>query len=174
MAGGLQPGIVATSLQSSAAEKNHNTIVEQVARNFTRVKLQKSVTIVDICRMNNPDYEPEYCYCKNGTSQSWYSDGGFIFIDGVLKGVAECKYQKASTNACERAAKYSGWIKHVPPSGTFIVCHGPGFEKKLGSAATGSMIDVARSSGATVLENPTLEEQEQAFRLFLQNLLENA
>ncbi len=174
MAGGIQPGGVATSIQSATAEKNHNLIVEQVAKTFPRVELRKSMTIVDICKMNNPDYEVEYSFCKNGTSQKWLSDGGFIYIDGVLSGVAECKYQKAVENACERAGKYSAWIKALPAERTFITCHGPGFEKRLGGGSTGPMIDVARSAGATVLVNPTPEKQEEEFRIFLKNLIESA
>ena len=174
MAGGIQPGVVATSIQSATAEKNHNLIVEQVAKTFPRVELRKSIDIVDICKMNNPEYKPEYCFRKDGTSSKWISDGGFIFIDGVLKGVAECKYQAARANACERAGKYPAWIKPVPPERTFITCHGEGFVKKLGGGSTGSMIDAARSAGSTVLVNPTFDEQAEEFRIFLQKLIENA
>ena len=152
MAGGIQPGVVATSIQSATAEKNHNLIVEEVAKAFPRVELRKGVPVVDICKMNNPDYEVEYSFCKDGTSQKWFSDGGFIFIDGVLKGVAECKYQKAFQNAVERSGRYN-WV--LPPAQTFITCHGPGFVKRLGGGSTGPMVDVARSAGATVLVNPT-------------------
>lgn len=155
--GGIQPGTVATSIESSQSEKNHTKWISEIVKDIgPDWKIKKSITIEEIIGKT-----PEYALNKSGESQSWVSDGGFFYRKSqsgkwVLVGAAENKWQKNRENACERAFRYLGFLRGHQ---MFVSCSGPGFTKMYGGGATGPMIDVLKYSGAYLIENVN-EEQE--------------
>jgi hypothetical protein len=155
--GGIQPGTVATSPESSQSEKNHTKWIREVISEMgSGWKIEKSITIEEIIGKT-----PVYALNKKGESQSWESDGGYFYRQSksgewILVGAAENKWQKNRENACERAFRYLGFLKG---NQIFVSCSGPGFTKMYGGGATGPMIDVLMYSGAYLIENVS-EEQE--------------
>jgi len=152
MAGGIQPGTVATSYESDASEKRQIRLVEQSLNEAgTDWSSRKSMSIEELIGEGAP-----YSLKKDGTSQRWESDGGFVFYRDECVGVIENKYQHSRQNACERVTKY---LTCFEPHQLFLSFEGPGFTKKDGGGSTGPMIDTLRHAGATVLENVADEEE---------------
>ena len=164
MGGGIQPGSTASSPESISSEEKH---IDHVAAVISEMgdewESRKSVTIEEL--LGHPG---EYSRRKDGTSQEWESDGGFIFHRGQLVGACENKYQKTRENACERVCKYLTFL--LAPQ-LFISCVGPGFVKKDGGGSTGPLIDMLRHKGATVLENVDEKEFTRELKLWLKNLV---
>jgi|ETNvirenome_6_85_1030632.scaffolds.fasta_scaffold13164_2 hypothetical protein len=155
-----------TTKQSAAAEKKHKLLVEQECCKYPRIEIKKGVPIEELTSGNNP-----YSLMKNGESQSWFADGGWIYVDGKLAGVAECKYQGKRPNACERACRYLT-VFNTEPHRIFVSSYGPGFVKLNGGGATGPFIDMTRHCGMVVLENPTNEEFRSGLQSWIEGLLE--
>ena len=152
MAGGIQPGTTATSVNSVLSERKHRDLVAQaIASRGPLWKIKKSLTIEKIT--GKPG---EYSLTKAGKSQRWEADGGFVFYDDKLVGVCENKWQDNRENACERAFRY---LSFLSGSQMFVSCEGPGFALINGGGSTGPVIDMLRYAGATVLENVTSEQQ---------------
>ena len=146
MAGGIQPGISATSIESHTSETLHNHWVNQVIGEMgSDWKIEKSMKISEIA--NHP---VEYSYDSKGESQKWQSDGGFIFYKNKMIGVCENKYQKSRENACERVFRYLSFFKG---SQMFVSCSGDGFRKASKGGATGPTLDMLKHCGAYVIEN---------------------
>jgi hypothetical protein len=146
MAGGIQPGTTATSTKSVLSERRH---VDYVSKAFSQRgphwRIKKSITIEEIL-----GHQGDYSRQKNGKSQRWDADGGFVFYKNKLVGVCENKWQSSPKNACERVCKYLTFLKGKQ---MFVSCEGPGFAKIDGGGSTGPLIDMLRFAGATVLEN---------------------
>lgn len=152
MAGGIQPGTCATTTESDASEKRQIRLVEQVFNEASSDwSSKKSMPIEELIGQEAP-----YSLKKDGTSQEWKADGGFVFYRDECVGVIENKYQHSRQNACERVAKYLTCFK---PHQLFLSFEGPGFAKEDGGGSTGPMIDTLRHAGATVLENVADEEK---------------
>ena len=151
-----------TTLQSLAAEETHISIITKVLSRYTNITVEKERKVSDFC----DNYE--YSMLKEGKSQVIRSDGGWIYKDNELIGVAECKYQSSRQNACERAAKYI-FVPEIykNPSKLFISCYGQGFEMKQGGGSTGPFIDMARNIGVSIHENLNNNDLEQAFEEWL-------
>lgn len=170
MAGGIQPGTVATSEESAESEKNHTQWIREVVRELgPNWMIRKSISIEEIIGK-----KPEYALLNDdGDSQYWYSDGGFFYRkseNGTWKlvGVAENKWQKNRENACERAFRYLSFLKG---SQIFISCSGLGFTKKNGGGATGPTIEMLKFAGSYVIENVNDEESFKAeFRNWVNTL----
>ena len=87
MKGGIQPGSSgAASEQSRAAEKRHEQFIlsEKQLSNCPRVEIRKELGIDEMF----PAGDNKYSLRKNGKSQCWEADGGWIFVDGKLAGIA--------------------------------------------------------------------------------------
>jgi len=168
VAGGIQKGTVAASVESRAAEKRHTQLIEGVIEQHPRIKIRKSVPIDELF----PDRSNEYSRKKNGKPQQWEADGGWLEVDGKIVGVAECKYQSARENACERASRYlTVFPSQSEAYRIFVSCYGDGFVKQAGGGSTGPFIDTMRGAGVTLLENPTDEEFNESLTSWLAVLL---
>jgi hypothetical protein len=151
-----------TTAQSLAAEETHISIINKVLSKYNNITVEKERKVADFC----DNYE--YSMLKEGKSQVIKSDGGWIYKDGQLIGVAECKYQSSRQNACERAAKYIFVPEiHKDPSKLFISCYGEGFEKKTGGGSTGPFIDMAKNIGVSIHENLNNADLEHTFEEWL-------
>ncbi len=164
MAGGIQPGTVATSANSQQSEDKHTRLVAEVVESMgPDWEIKKSLTIEEITGHQN-----EYSRKANGKSQEWQSDGGFLYYRGKLVGVCENKWQKNRENACERAFRYLALFEGRQ---MFVSCEGPGFKKVDGGGSTGPTIDMLRFAGATVVENLSDEaEYRQHLKLWIESL----
>ena len=166
MKGGIQPGTTASSAESVLSENRQIDLVAQVIREMgSDWSIRKSISIEEIM-----GYLGEYSRNANGESQTWFSDGGFIYYKDILVGVCENKWQVARANACERVCKY---LTFMSGSQLFVSCEGPGFIRLDGGGSTGPLIDMLRFAGATVLENVTdpVEYKRQLY-LWLNSLVE--
>jgi len=165
MPGGIQPGTVATSENSTLSEEKHISLVAQVIQEMgPDWEIRKSLTIEEIM-----GYLGDYSRCANGKSQTWNADGGFIFYKKTLAGVCENKWQGSRENACERVCKYLTFLR---ASQMFVSCEGPGFLREDGGGSTGPLIDMLRYAGVTVLENVTSEvEYKRLLRAWLNSLV---
>ncbi len=156
-----------TTVSSKESERLHSLWVDDVMNekgpDWT---LRKSVKVSDI--LATKGMVNEYALRKNGDSNEINSDGGFIFYKDKMVGCAENKYQVARQNACERSLKYGTF---VPWSGCFISVGGTGFIKKSGGGSTGTFIEIARFSGATLVENANETVFKNAFRKMLEGLV---
>lgn len=168
---GIQPRTTATSLDSHESEKNHNQwIFETIQEMNSDLKIEKKVTIETLINK-----KPEYAIGKNNQSLSWHSDGGFFYHQNKkgkwnLIGVAENKWQKNKTNACERVFRYLSYLKG---NQLFVSCSGPGF-KEIGGT-TSVVIEMLKYSGAYVIENVNTEEEfKQHFTFWIENLINEA
>lgn len=168
MAGGIQPGTSATSEESRKAEKRHTQFVEEACMGYPFLRRKKGASIEDLT---------EGRYISNsrladGSSQLWNSDGGFIhLLNGEMAGVAECKYQKARANACERAFRYFAIEKfRDEPWRIFLSCHGEGFEQKDEGGATGPYVDMMLNAGVTLIVNPSDEDFRNAAAEWLKRI----
>ena len=113
--------------------------------------------------------KPTYALLKNGKSQVWESDGGFITHKEEVVGVAENKWQKARENACERACRY---LTCFNPEQIFVSCSGPGFVLKNGGGATGPLLDMLKHCGVCVTENVNEEQEFKAiFKTWVTSLI---
>ena len=149
MAGGIQPGTIATSVDSILSENRQiDHVVEAIKSMGPDWEIRKSITIEDI--LGEPG---EYSFLANGNSQRWESDGGWIYRNNKLVGVCENKWQASRKNACERAFRYLGVFRGDEAWRIFVSCEGPGFVNQFGGGATGPFIDIMNHAGATVLEN---------------------
>jgi hypothetical protein len=163
MPGGIQPGTCATSKESTLSEARQVDIVENVISSRGEDwRIEKSILIEDIL-----GYLGEYSILKNGKSQAYYADGGFVYYKNKLVGVCENKYQDTVKNACERTCRYLMFLK---PEQMFVSCEGPGFIKINGGGSTGPVIDLLRHAGACVLEN---EKDESAYIFKLNQWLDS-
>jgi len=169
MAGGIQPGTVATSKESAASEKNHTKWIGEVVSELdSNWMIKKRILIEDIIGR-----KPTYALNADGDSQYWESDGGFFYRKSdsgvwVLVGAAENKWQRNRENACERAFRYLSFLRG---SQIFISCAGPGFRKMNGGGATGPTIEMLMFSGAYVIENVNDEENfKNEFRNWVNTL----
>ena len=141
MPGGIQPGTCATSKESTLSEARQVDIVENViSSRGDDWRIEKSILIEDIL-----GYLGEYSRLKNGKSQTYSADGGFVYYKNKLVGVCENKYQKTRQNACERACRYLLFLK---PEQIFVSCDGPGFTRKDGQGSTGPIIDLFKHAGS--------------------------
>ena len=114
-----------TTKESAESEKNHTQWVHDVINELgPDWSVKHSMTIKELI-----GEQPTYACLKNGKSQVWESDGGYIFWKGYLVGVAENKWQKARENACERACRYLTFLKGHQ---LFVSTAGPGFILKDG------------------------------------------
>jgi len=146
MKGGIQPGTTASSAESVLSERRHIEYVSRaVSQRGPEWTIKKSITIKEIL-----GHQGEYSRKKNGKSQEWQSDGGFIYYKDILVGVCENKWQTARENACERVCKYLTFMKGRQ---MFVTCRGPGFTRLDGGGSTGPLVDLLRFAGATVLVN---------------------
>jgi hypothetical protein len=158
-----------TTPESIAAEETHIDIIHKVLSRYKGITVERERRVSDFC--DNYDYS----VLKEGRSQVIKSDGGWIYKDGNLVGVAECKYQSSRQNACERAAKYIFVPEiHKQPSKLFISCYGEGFRKKTGGGATGPFIDMAKNIGVSIYENLSNTSLEQEFEKWLKKHIDLA
>ena len=141
-----------TTEESAAAEKRHTNIMNDVICSTDGFS---HVPNLDIVRLLSESSNQKYSFIKDGKrSQTWHADGGWVFKNGELVGVAECKFQHTRQNACERAFRYLTVEKfREEPRRIFLSCYGPGFENKNGGGSTGPMLDMARNIGMSVHEN---------------------
>ena len=136
---------------------------------YKDITVERERRVSDFC--DNYDYS----VLKEGNSQVIKSDGGWIYKDGNLVGVAECKYQASRQNACERAAKYIFVPEiHKQPSKLFISCYGEGFRKMAGGGSTGPFIDMAKNIGVSIHENLSNTRLEQEFEKWLKKHIDLA
>lgn len=154
-----------TTMESVQSEKNHTTwvhdVIEELGDDWS---LKHSMTIEELTGK-----KPVYALLKNGESQSWESDGGYIFWKGQLVGVAENKWQKARENACERACRYLTFLRGEQ---LFVSTAGPGFLLKNGGGATGPFLDMLIFSGACVTENINSEKEfKSVFKTWVTSLI---
>ena len=148
-----------TTKESTESEKNHTQWIHDVIDDLGEDwSIRYSMTIEELMGK-----QPTYARLKNGASQEWISDGGYIFNKEKLVGVAENKWQTARENACERACRYLTFLKG---SQLFVSTAGPGFVLKDGGGSTGPFIDMLRYSGACVTENVN---DEQSFKDIFKN-----
>ena len=155
-----------TTKESTQSEENHTQWVHDVISELgPDYRVKQSMTIKELIGK-----EPTYALLKNGKSQEWKADGGFVFYKGKLVGVAENKWQTARENVCERACRYLTFLKGKQ---LFVSTYGPGFILKYGGGATGSFLDMLMFSGACVTEN-VYDEQEfkTIFKKWLLSLTE--
>ena len=148
-----------TTKESTEPEKNHtqwiHDVIDELGEDWS---IRYAMPISEVL-----GEEPIYARLKNGKSQEWISDGGYIFNKEKLVGVAENKWQKERENACERACRYLTFLKGPQ---LFISTAGPGFVLKDGGGATGPFIDMLRYCGACVTENVN---DEQGFKDIFKN-----
>ena len=144
-----------TTKESTESEKNHTQWVHDVISELGEDwSVKHSMTIAELMGQ-----QPTYARLKNGESQAWESDGGYIFHKRRLVGVAENKWQTARENACERACRYLTFLKGDQ---LFVSTAGPGFVLKDGGGATGPFLDMLKFSGACVTENVNNEQEFKA------------
>ena len=162
-----------TSKESDESERLHNQWVSEVIDSYgPDWILTKSINISDV--LATKGMVNEFALLKEDKSQTWNSDGGFIWYKGKLVGCGENKYQKARENACERANRY---LTFIPAKGIFISCAGPGFEKRFGGGSTGPMMQMLRFAGATISyqttspKNPDEIKFKNEFCKMLDNLV---
>jgi len=145
-----------TTKESKQSEINHNQwigdVLADLGPDWSR---KKSMSLEELT--GQPGV---YSLDKKKNSQTWVSDGGYIFYRKNLVGVAENKYQKARENACERAARYLALpLFRNQPHRFFLSVYGPGFIKQESGGSTGPFLDAMMSAGVYVIENVN-EEQE--------------
>tara|TARA_Y100000034_G_C6759361_1_gene338082 strand:+ start:38 stop:580 length:543 start_codon:yes stop_codon:yes gene_type:complete len=159
-----------TTEESKAAEAKHTSLIAEILKQKPEINTQKSLSIEALCEGKNP-----YSLDKRGRSQKWQADGGWIYINGELAGVAECKYQDSRQNACERAFRYLTVDRfRLEPHRIFFSCYGPGFTQENGGGSTGPFLDMASQAGIAVLENPTDKTFKIKFETWLRRLLKDA
>jgi hypothetical protein len=145
----------ATSTESKDSEVLHQKLVKS---HFEKLgsdwSLSKSLPIGDVVKSQ------KYSFKKNGKSQEYDADGGFVYYKNKLVGVCENKHQKSRKNACERLAKYL-FIPGIGPKNMFLTCTGPGFVNEDGQGSTGPILDLAMNAEVFILENPKPEEVKQ-------------
>jgi len=151
--GGIQPGTTATSVFSKDSEKLHIKWIDEVfstlGSEWTR---EKSLPIIE------------------GSSQVWESDGGWIYYNGKLVGVAENKWQTARNNAVERGFRYLAEFHEGHR--IFISCSGPGFAESESKGSTDAFVIKARKRGINVLVNVDDEQDfKNQFLAWLNNLI---
>ena len=127
----------------------------------------------------------EYAYLQNGESSRIKPDGGFIFYKKIhpdcLIGVCEHKHQKATPNACERAAKYLFFMNQHE---VFISTSGPGFSEEMmksHSTSTAKFIAIAKfghirkglERGVGFSHNQNEEEFKKTFRDWFEYLIKD-
>ncbi len=138
--GGIQTGTTATSIFSKNSEKLHikwiNEVFSTLGSEWSR---EKSLPI------------------SEGSDQVWESDGGWIYHNRKLVGVAENKWQTARNNAVERGFRYLTEFDEAHR--IFISCSGPGFAESQKKGSTDAFIIRARKKGIKVLVN-VIDEQE--------------
>ena len=148
-----------TSKESFTSEENHTQwILDVITELGSDWSLRYTMTIEELIGKR-----PVYGLKKDGTSQEWESDGGYIFYKRKLVGVAENKWQRARENVCERACRYFTFLRGPQ---IFISCYGPGFILKNGGGATGPLLDMLMFSGACVTENVN---EEKEFKYIFKN-----
>ena len=146
-----------TSKESSTSERNHTQwILDVITELGSDWSLRRGMTIEELIGK-----KPLYALKKDGTSQEWQCDGGYIFYKRKLKGVTENKWQRTRENVCERASRYLTFLKG---SQIFISCSGPGFILKNGGGSTGPLLDMLMFSGVCVVEN--VNEEAEFKRIF--------
>jgi hypothetical protein len=138
--GGIQPGTTATSIFSKDSEKLHIKWIDEVFSTLGSEWYRKKS--LPICE---------------GSKQVWESDGGWIYHNGKLVGVAENKWQKNRNNAVERGFRYLAEFDE--PHRILVSCSGPGFAESRSKGSTDSFIIKARMKGMNVLVN-VIDEQE--------------
>jgi hypothetical protein len=151
--GGIQPGTTATSTFSSDSEKLHikwiNDIFSTLGPEWTR---KRSLPICE------------------GSNQVWESDGGWIYYNDVLVGVAENKWQKNRQNAVERGFRYLAEFEEAHR--IFVSCSGPGFAESVNKGSTDAFVIKARNRGMVVLVNVSDEQDfKNQFLTWLNNLI---
>ena len=158
-----------TTKESKLSEENHILWISQVIEKLGEGwHIEYSMTIEDLME----GLKPTYGLNAKGESQSYESDGGFIFYKGVFVGVAENKFQSATQNACERVGRYM--FTKIKPEQMFVSCAGEGFKLSLGGGSTGPLIDLMRYSHVTVTENVNDEEEfKRIFEEWITNLVED-
>ena len=149
-----------TTKESKQSETNHNQwivdVLDSLGPDWDR---KKSMSIEELT--GQPGV---YSLDKKGNSQTWSSDGGYIFYKERLVGVAENKYQKSDQNACERAARYLTIpLFRNQPHRFFLSVYGPGFIKKEGKGSTGPFLDAMMTAGVYVIENVNDEQEFKHF-----------
>jgi|TARA_R110000744_G_scaffold95874_1_gene185147 hypothetical protein len=155
-----------TTMQSKEAEDKHKRILGEHLQLKRGVEVRESVEIAEIASRHR------YSLNKKGKSQEWEADGGWIYSNGELVGVAECKYQHSRQNACERAFRYLSVDKfREQPHRILLTCYGKGFQQQSGGGSTGPFIDMATNSGMTVFENPSDEEFKEGIEEWIRSIL---
>ena len=159
-----------TTEGSKAAEAKHTSLITEILKQNPEIIIQKSVPIEALCAGKTP-----YSLNKSGSSQEWRADAGWLYINGELVGVAECKHQGTRKNACERGCRYLMVDKfRLEPHRIFLSCYGPGFTQVNGGGSTGPFLDMASNIGMTVLENPTDETFKIKVKAWLRRLLKDS
>ena len=156
-----------TTKESKLSEENHVLWISQVINELGEGwSIEYSMTIEDLMEGRKPFYGLN----AKGQSQSYVSDGGFIFYKGRFVGVAENKFQSATQNACERVGRYL--FSFIKPEQMFVSCAGDGFKLVHGGGSTGPLIDLMRYSGVTVTENVNEEKEfKRIFKEWITNLV---
>ena len=154
-----------TTKESKQSEENHTQWIRDVINELgPDWSIRHSMTIEELM-----GEKPTYALLKNGKSQVWESDGGFITHKEEVVGVAENKWQKARENACERACRY---LTCFNPEQIFVSCSGPGFVLKNGGGATGPLLDMLKYCGVCVTENVNEEQEFKAiFKTWVTSLI---
>ena len=159
-----------TTKASKSAEARHIRMIREQVEKHPEIDIRKEVSIEFLTNGEN-----SYSIKKNGSSQGWRSDGGFLFIDEELVGIAEAKYQKERQNACERLCRYFLIDEfRQDPWRVFVSVDGLGFEKQLGGGSTGSLIDMARHAGVTLLDNASDEDLREGIRIWLERIIKES
>ena len=154
-------------------EKRHVRLVREVYEEFKskddKWHCQREYSLVDFLGEENVINARR----MDGSSNTVKSDGGFIFYDGKLVGVAEDKHQKTFENACERAWKYAGMYL-LKPYQIFITCGGKGYDfdlTKRSGRSTATMYDSMVKHGYWIAKNETNEEIKTRLRDWFKQLL---
>lgn len=142
-----------TTKESITSERFHKEIIDEVYEELKNEdpnwEIRHSISLEEL--FNRPC---EYAlHVRNKKSLTFEADGGWIFYNGKLVGVAENKYQSNTTNALERAHRYRGL---VPNENLFISITAPI------QSAVAKVIETANFFGHFVVVNVTDKDEFRA------------
>tara|TARA_R100000742_G_C4269284_1_gene87759 strand:+ start:140 stop:667 length:528 start_codon:yes stop_codon:yes gene_type:complete len=161
-----------TTTESLISEEKHISLVDEIFNEFKSLDDKwnkvKGIPTEDLIGKENIIYAK----CMNGTSTKINSDGGIILYDDKVVGVCENKYQKDHRNACERVCKYTLYFD-IKPSQVFLSCSGEGYTfdtDRWGGGQTGTMYDILKFRGVSIILNPTEDKFKQTLRDWFKQL----
>lgn len=153
------------------AEDTHRMLISEMMHNDKRFSWYQSRTVADLIGKENI----KYSYKQNNDVSEIRPDGGFMYYNSKLVGVAENKFQESSQNAIERTDKYLKINQfRLQPFRIFLSCYGEGFRQKPGRSmgAVGVYLDMAFYAGFTILLNPTDDEFRKTYLDWLERIKE--